>query len=42
MKEKWQVYCPQHKGKFENPQIFYKKNRNPKWIHAQTCGLEPV
>jgi len=45
MKEKWQVYCPNHKDKFKNPQIFYKKmypKDYPKWILTQTCGLEPV
>ena len=42
MKQKWQVYCPKHIKKFKNPQIFYKKIKNPNWIHAKTCGLEPT
>ena len=42
MKEKWQVFCPEHTEKFANPQMFYKKIGNPHWIHAKRCGLEPV
>ena len=42
MKEKWQVFCPEHTEKFANSQMFYKKIGNPHWIHAKRCGLEPV